>query len=75
VRRLLVEQYAYGLAGFDPAADDRDQLGLDEVLGLVLQLTLQPDERGEGARRAGLGAHQPVRVDVPGVVHASEGFV
>lgn len=49
VCRLFIEQNPYRLAGFDTTADDRDKLGLDEVLGLALQLTLQRDERGEGA--------------------------
>lgn len=73
--RLLVEQYPDCLAGFDAAADHRDELGFDEVLGFPLQFTPQRDERGEGARRAGLDAHGPVGVDILGVVHTSEGFV
>ena len=75
VRRLLIEQYPHRLAGLDAAADDGDELGFDEVLGLALQLVLQRDEGGEGARRAGLAAHRPVGVDVLGVVHPSEGFI
>lgn len=73
--RLLVEQYPHRLAGLDAAADDGDELGFDEVLGLALQLVLQWDEGGEGARGAGLAAHRPVGVDVLGVVHSSEGFI
>lgn len=54
---LLIEQYPYCLAGFDTAADDCDELGFDEVFGLALWLALQWDERGKGARRAGLADH------------------
>lgn len=75
VGRLLVEQNPHCLAGFDAAADDGDQFGFDEVFGLPLQLVLQRDEGGEGARCARLAAHGPVGVDVLGVVHASEGLV
>lgn len=75
VRRLLIEQHSHRLAGLDAAADDRDQLRFDEVFGLALQLAFQREEGGKGARRAGPAAHQPVRVDVLGVVHPPEGLV
>lgn len=75
VRCLLIEQHSNRLAGLDAAADDRDQLGFDEVFGLALQLAFQRQEGREGAGGAGPAAHQPVRVDVLGVVHPPEGLV
>lgn len=75
VRRLLIEQHSHRLARLDAAADDRDQLGFDEVFGLALQLVLQREEGGQGARGAGPAAHQPVGVDVLGVVHPPERLV
>lgn len=75
VRRLLIEQHSHCLAGLDATADDRDQLGFDEVFGLTLQLAFQREEGGEGAGCARPAAHQPVRVDVLGVVHPPERLV
>lgn len=73
--RLLVEQYPHRLARFDAAADDRDELGLDKLLGLTLAFALRGDERGERPRCASLAAHRPVGVDIFGVVHTPERFV
>lgn len=75
VRRLLIEQHPHRLAGLDAAADDRHQLGFDEVFGLALQLAFQREEGREGAGGSGPAAHQPVRVDVLGVVHPPERLV
>ena len=75
VRRLLIEQHSHRLAGLDAAADDRDQLGFDEVFGLTLQIAFGRKEGGEGAGGAGPAPHQPVRVDVLGVVHPPQRLV